>query len=292
MAGPMDEDPDRRYFADLLKAWREARGLSRDDLGAASGFSGATIKAFETCQRAVTVYHARLFDKAMNLDRIMERTAERFDRNAYSATMETFLAGEQDADELYSFEHSLIPGLLQTEAYAQAILSTWPNVTPHEVERLVAARMARQRVITREDRKPPYLWALIDQGALERPVAPALVLYEQCTHLVQMSMLPNVSISVVPYKAGGHTGLLGAFVIAERHGQDSMVYTEDIADGSVSEDPAVVADVALRFKSLQVEALPKGDSRDLIAEVAERRWKTAPPAGARALTAVTTEGTA
>jgi hypothetical protein len=74
---------------------------------------------------------------------------------------------------LADFEHSLVSGLLQTEAYAREVPATWPNVTPAEVDRPAQARLARQGVIRRTDRKPPYLWALIDEGALHRPVAPA-----------------------------------------------------------------------------------------------------------------------
>jgi transcriptional regulator with XRE-family HTH domain len=271
MSSAFEDDPDRQHFTGLLRAMREAKGWSREELGERSGFAADTIKAFELGKRAVTVYHGQKFDTAFGTAayRLFEAEAERFGHAAYSATMETFLAAESGADELYSYEHSLVPGLLQTEAYARQILGTWPNVTAAEVDRLVAARLARQDVIRRSDRKPPYLWALIDEGVLHRPVAPAAVLREQFAYLVEASHLPNVSVSVVPYRAKGHTGLLGAFVIAERRNDGSILYKEDIADGQVTDDPAVVADVALRFKSLQLEALPSGDSRDLIARMAE-----------------------
>jgi hypothetical protein len=88
-----------------------------------------------------------------------------------------------------------------------------------------------------------------------------------------MSRRPNVTIQVVPYEAGGHTGLLGAFSVAELGNRDAMVFVEDIADGRVFDDDATLSQVALRFKSLQSEALPKGASRDVIARVAEERWK-------------------
>jgi transcriptional regulator with XRE-family HTH domain len=271
MAAAFEDDPDRQHFAGLLRAMREAKGWSREELGERSGFAADTIKAFELGKRGVTVYHGQKFDTAFGTQayRLFEAEAERFGHDAYSATMDAFLTAESGADELYSFEHSLVPGLLQTEAYAREVLATWPNVTPDEVDRLVRARLARQDVIRRTDRKPPYLWALIDEGVLHRPVAPAAVLREQFSYLVEVSHLPNVSVSVVPYKAKGHTGLLGAFMIAERRNDGSILYKEDIADGQVTDDPAVVADVALRFKSLQLEALPNGDSRDLIARMAE-----------------------
>jgi hypothetical protein len=77
------------------------------------------------------------------------------------------------------------------------------------------------------------LWALIDEGVLYRPVAPAEVMYDQLTYLVDVSRRPNVTIQVVPYSAGGHTGLLGAFVVADLDSSLGIVYVEDIADGRV-----------------------------------------------------------
>ena len=144
-------------------------------------------------------------------------------------------------------------------------------------DNLVAARLARQAILTRDDPPPPLLWALIDEGVLYRPVAPVEVMHDQLMDLVRMSRLPNVTIQVMPYSAGGHTGLLGAFVIADIDSSLGIVYVEDIADGRVFEDPGAVSRVTLRYKSLQSEALPKGASRDLIARVAEERWKATAP---------------
>ena len=111
-------------------------------------------------------------------------------------------------------------------------------------------------------------------------------------HALEVSRLPHVSLAVVPYAAGGHIGLLGACTIIERDGMPRIVNLEDIADGRVSEDPAIVKRVALRFRALQHEALPGGDSRDMIARMAEELWNGTAPTGARALTAVPTEGSA
>ena len=96
-------------------------------------------------------------------------------------------------------------------------------------------------------------------------------------HLVAVSRRPNVTVQVVPYSAGGHTGLLGAFTIADLGGSPGTVNVEDITDGRVFEDPGAVSRVTLHYKSLQSEALPKGASRELIARVAEERWKAPAP---------------
>ena len=99
-------------------------------------------------------------------------------------------------------------------------------------------------------------------------------MHDQLAHLVDLSRKPNVTIQVVPYDAGGHSGLLGAFVIADRPSAARIVFIEDVIGGRVSEDAATVAEVVLRFNALRSEALPKGASRTRIESVAER-WKEA-----------------
>ena len=93
-------------------------------------------------------------------------------------------------------------------------------------------------MLTREDPPAPLLWALIDEGVLYRPVAPAEVMHDQLMHLVEMSRRPNITVQVVPYSAGGHTGLLGAFTIADLDGNPGIVNVEDITTGGSSRTPA------------------------------------------------------
>jgi hypothetical protein len=115
------------------------------------------------------------------------------------------------------------------------VLATRPNTADDEIDNLVEARLARQAILTRDDPPAPLLWALIDVGVLYRPVAPAEVMHDQLMYLVEVSRRPNVTIQVMPYGAGGHTGLLGAFVIADLEGSLSIVYVEDITYGRVFE---------------------------------------------------------
>ena len=101
-------------------------------------------------------------------------------------------------------------------------------------------------------------------------------MHDQLAHLAEMTRHPNVTIQLVPYDAGGHSGLLGAFVIADRSAGGSIVFIEDVTGGRVSEDAATVAEVALRFDALRSEALPKNASRNLIESVAAK-WKAQAP---------------
>jgi transcriptional regulator with XRE-family HTH domain len=288
MPGPLHEDEDCRRFAENLKVMRELAGLSRDELGAQINFSGSVIASIEALHRAPTVEQGRRLDEAFKVKGFFENDAKKIRGQSYPEPFRDYAEEEARADALYNCEHSLIPGLLQTEDYARAVFGTRPNTTAAEIERLVAARLARQEILTRQDPPPPIVWILMDEQVLYRPVGGPEVMYGQLMHVAEVSLLPNVSVGVIPHTAGGHTGLLGSCHMAERDRRPIIVNLDDLADGRPSEDPMILNRVGLRFKSLQMEAHSPRVSRDMIARVAKERWKDPAPAGARALTAVTT----
>ncbi len=273
------DDPDRKLFADQLKAMRAKADMSRDELGARIGYSGSTIANIESMHRAPTSDQARRLDEAFGLPGIFEREAERLRGLPFPVSFRPFAVHEEQATALYVFEHSLVPGLLQTEDYARAVLATHPNTNDDEVSERVAARLTRQAIFNRQIPPPPLLWVLLDEAVLHRCVGSATVMYQQLMNVVEMSRRPNITVQAIA-GLGAHPGLLGAFTIAEMADSPDIVNLEDIADGRVCEDAATVAQVTLHYKSLQSEALPKSASRDLIVRVAEERWKPTAPSGA------------
>ena len=277
-------------FADELKAHRAARGWTQADVAAKTSYSESLIAQVEARFKAASPELAKALDRAFATPGFTEdddgepgtpgtfgRIVVRLRNLPFPASFRSFATYEAEAVALSTYQHSLVPGLLQTEAYARAVLETRPNTTPEEVEEQLRGRLDRQAVLTRHDPAAPMLLALIDEGVLHRPVAPPAVMRDQLLHLAEMSRRPNITIQLVPYEAGGHTGLLGAFSVAEMGNRDAIVFVEDIADGRVFEDDATLSQVALRFKALQSEALPKGASRDVIAKVAEEQWKEQAP---------------
>jgi transcriptional regulator with XRE-family HTH domain len=286
-----DKDRDSlALFADELKAHRAARGWTQADVAAKTSYSESLIAQVEARFKTASPDLAKALDRAFSTPGFTEddggepgrpgtfgRIVVRLRNLPFPASFRSFATYEAEAVALNTYQHSLVPGLLQSEDYARAILETRPNTTPEEVEEQLRGRLDRQAVLTRNDPPAPMLLALVDEGVLHRPVAPRAVMRDQLVHLVEMSRRPNVTIQVVPYEAGGHTGLLGAFSFAETGTRDAIVFVEDIADGRVFEDDATLSQVALRFKALQSEALPKGASRDLIAKVAEEEWTEQAP---------------
>jgi transcriptional regulator with XRE-family HTH domain len=267
-----NRDPDRALFADELRAMRKHAGLTREELGDRVGYSAATIGMVEAGHRAPPFGIGKLLDSEFHLPGTFARMEARIRGIPFPVSFRPFVPIEAEARALRWFEHSLIPGLLQTEDYARSVLATKPNSTEAEIGGLVAERLARQAILERNEPPAPLLWAMIDEGALNRPVADPVVMRDQLKYLVAMSTLPNVTIQVVPYSAGGHSGLLGAFIIADVDDSPGIVFIEDVTGGRVAEDPDTVAEVTLRFDSLRSEALPKGASRDLIGSVAQERW--------------------
>jgi transcriptional regulator with XRE-family HTH domain len=275
-------------FVDEMKAARDQRKWSQAELGRQADYSESAVAMVESFQRPPTPSLARALDKAFGAPGTFARLERRLRNLPFPASFRGFAPHEAEAAALSTYQHSLVPGLLQTPEYARAVLETKPNASDDEVDSLVAGRLARQSVLSREDPPAPLVYALIDEGALNRPVASPAVMHDQLEHLVGLSRKPNVTIQVVPYDAGGHSGLLGAFVVADRPNAMRIVFIEDVIGGRVSEDAATVAEVVLRFNALRSEALPKSASRTLMGSVAGKWKEAAPLTGASPATAATT----
>jgi len=266
---------------------REARAWSQAELAVAANYSESLIAMVETYQRAPTQGLADALDRAFATPGFSEDTGNgsgspgtfgrlfhKLRTMSLPEPFRPFEEREAEAVALRMFEHSLVPGLLQTADYARAVMATKPGVTEADIEADAGDRVRRQWILTRTDPPPPLLWVLIDEGVLHRPAAPAVVMDEQLNHLIVLSKLPNVTIQVVPYAAGGHSGLLGGFIVCDLPGSKHIAFVDDVLGGRVVEDVETVSEVLLRFAGLRSDALPKGSSRDLIAEVALKRWKS------------------
>jgi transcriptional regulator with XRE-family HTH domain len=287
MTGKHADNEKCQQFVANLKRMREALGWSQERLAAESHCTAVAM--IESFARSPLPEHGESFDRAFGLTDVFEKAAREIQGEAYPPAFRSFAEEERKATDLSIFEHSLVPGIFQTERYAQAILSTHPNTSEATVRERVAGRLARQEILTREDPPPPHVWALLDEVVLRRRIGDASVMHEQLTRLVELADFPTVRIQVIEGLVG-HVGLLGAFAIAERPGRASLVNLEDIADGGASDEVAVETKVRLRFRALQAEALPSRASLALIARMAEDLWTGSAPTGARALIVAPTVG--
>jgi len=163
-----------------------------------------------------------------------------------------------------------VPGLLQTEAYARAVLrGARPTDSDAGIEQLVAGRMARQEIWERDDPEPPVLSVILGEAVLRQRVGGAAVMREQLGRLIEAARNPRITVQVMPFTAEAHPGLLGPFVVASFENGPDAAYLDSVLDGQVSERRQQVAQARLLYDTLAREALSPGASVELITKVAQ-----------------------
>ncbi|MEU7654596.1 helix-turn-helix transcriptional regulator [Micromonospora taraxaci] len=174
---------------------------------------------------------------------------------------------EREAVSLRWFESTVLPGLLQTEAYARAVLSGAGLIPRGDVERLLTVRLGRQGVLRRDD--PPQFTAVVDEAVIRRPVGGGSTMREQLLAVAAACAEPHIRVHVVPSTVGAYAGLNGPFVIA--HSDDHRVagYLDNQLQGQVASDPDDIAAMMAAWENVRGEALSHRQSVDLITEVAE-----------------------
>lgn len=268
-----DRDFDRSWlalFAEELKIARSRAGLSQDQLADRIGYSASLVAKIETRRGVPTLDFATRCDEALGTGEALARMHKFLGKGPFPSWFRPFVDYEAAAKSLRLFEHVLVPGVLQTREYARAVLATRPTTTDEETEQLVSARLDRKAILETDD--PPLLWVVLDEGVLHRQVADPKVMHDQLAHLADLSARSNITVEIVPYGAGAHSGLLGAFVIAEFEDAPAIVYLETAAGGQIAEGADVVAQVRLTFDTLRSESLTHRLSRDMIMKVAEEKW--------------------
>jgi hypothetical protein len=172
---------------------------------------------------------------------------------------------ESAATLIRTYEGQLVPGLLQTEDYMDAVIrGALLNESPEEVERRVRLRLARQTLMTRAD--APRLWAVVDEGALRRPVGSPEVMRAQLERLIDATKLPNVILQVLPFGVGAHPAMVGAFSIlrfADRELPD-VVYVEHLNNAAYLDKRDEVEQYLDVMESLCVASEPPGKTVEFL----------------------------
>ncbi|MFC8526152.1 helix-turn-helix domain-containing protein [Nocardia sp. NPDC057227] len=189
---------------------------------------------------------------------------------------DVFIGLESAAARLTS-HHELVPGLLQTPSYAEALFrAAYPDEGSSEIARRVEMRLHRQRLVTR-DRSPAAVDTVLGESALHRLVGGQTVMSHQLRHLADISTRPNVTIRVLPFRAGIPLGEVpGPFTILDFESltkspaEPSVVYAENISGDMYLERPESVRRYRLAFETAARVALNPQDSRDLLRQVARR----------------------
>jgi transcriptional regulator with XRE-family HTH domain len=255
-------------FAQELKAQREAAGLTQEELAKLMGYSPSVIAKLETCRTAPSHQHADRADAALRTPGTFKRLRQGMINGTYEAWVRALLELEERATVLRWWESLVVPGLLQTEAYARAMIRAGrPGDSDAEIEQLVTARIARQGIWEREKPPPPMLFAVLGEAVLRQRVGDAEIMREQLGRLLEAADNPRITVQVMPFAGGAHPGLLGPFVVASFDNGPDAAYLDNALDGQITERRAQVGRVSLLYDTLRTEALSPGASRELIMKV-------------------------
>ncbi|WP_225878688.1 helix-turn-helix domain-containing protein [Spongiactinospora rosea] len=260
----------QRRLAAELQRLREAAGVSREDVVQQFDWHSTKMYRIENARSGVTSADMlHLLDMYKVSDDRQRAALLQLARNAREKSWWTkhqdifpgsYLELEAEATAIRSFEAMFVPGLLQTESYARALMRG--SLVTRDIDRRVSARMERQKLLVRAGERP-RLWAIIDESTLTRPVGGPAIMRAQIDHLIEAQELENITLQVVRTSVGAHPGMCGAFVLMDFPSPEffaPLVYLESAISSLYLEDEEQIAQYTLMFDHLRAIALGPDES--------------------------------
>lgn len=268
----------RRLGLDLRKL-RQTAGMTIEMVAEQMRCSTSKISRIETGHTGVTPRDIRRMgtlyglaaDQIEDLVKVSKEARQKGWWHLYGEVLTGAYVGlEQAASSIRAYEAQVVSGLLQTEQYAHAMIkAARHDIGPAELERRLRVRMTRQSLLTKDN--PLYLWVVLDEAVLRRPIGSREVMYEQLEHLLTVSELSNVALQVLPFAAGAHAGMDGSFLILGYPESTTLdvAFAQNAAGGLFLEKEDEIQRYGFIFDHLRAKALGPEESRAFIAEVAK-----------------------
>ncbi|MEV7558999.1 helix-turn-helix transcriptional regulator [Streptomyces sp. NPDC089795] len=273
---PARKDPDASanvpsFYGAELRYKREAAGLTLDQLAEGSFRGVPFLSQIERGERRMPLDLARHVDAKLGTDGFFERRCEDARRARQSGYAEYFAdvaEMEPFAETIEDWAPMLVPGLLQTPAYARAISrAAMPRAADEEIEVLVAARMGRARLFDGEC--PPDFWVVLDESVIRRPALPAPHMAELLEHIAAVVRRTRSILQVVPETTAAHALMMGMARFMTFPDAPPVVYVESLHSGQLIDFPALVKEYRRSYDLLRAAALPPEASLALLDAAAE-----------------------
>ncbi|MFH8881183.1 helix-turn-helix transcriptional regulator [Streptomyces californicus] len=257
-------------FGLLLRHFRELAGLSQEQLGRRIGYSKSQVAMVERGARPPKGVFVQRADEVLGARGALMAVAPKppSKGNPLPEWFAPFAEEEAGATVRHAYEPHVMPGLLQTEAYARAVLAgQYPTFDDDEIEEKLASRLARQSLLYR--RPLPDISFVLEMTALTRPIGGRRVRKAQLHHLASLAQLRHVQIQLMPEDVENHPALDGPFVLMENADRRRMAYIEG-QGGSffVTEQPAM-GDLFGKYGLLRAQAYTPDRSQEMIEKMAE-----------------------
>ncbi|WP_236241371.1 helix-turn-helix transcriptional regulator [Streptomyces sp. CC228A] len=258
----------RALLGSELRYAREKAGLSQEALGRPLFVSGSFIGQLEAGTRRMHPRMAVRLDQELKTDGFFERNCDASKKSPYPDHFAAAAAAEALASAIKEYTPLLIPGLIQTRAYAKAVFRAYAPTAPEQViDQSVDDRMARTKLL--DDPTKPLFWAILDEAVLRRPVGGPEVMAEALRHIAALIRGHRVIVQVLPFRAGAHAAMEGALKLMYFDDATPLAYTEGLSSGRLDDDEEAVRRHELTYDLLGAGALSLGDSLALIESVAE-----------------------
>ncbi|MFF1681799.1 helix-turn-helix domain-containing protein [Streptomyces sp. NPDC058256] len=277
MAANSNPTVRKRRLGAELRRLRQASGLKSTEAAERLMVSQPKISHMENGRRTASPRDVRdlcaiygVTDQQVidSLMRMAKESGQHGWWNVYGDIPQSVYVGlEADAATVHAYEPMVIPDLLQTPAYAHAVIAeTIPLLTAEQAATRLKVRLRRQHRIY-DPARPLRLWAIVDESALRRVVGSPDIMREQLEHLNTLGAEPHITVQVLPYAAGAHPGLGGRFCILRfADSPEAVVHLERFTSDLYLEKPFDVQHYSVMYDHLQAQALESDSSRDFITD--------------------------
>ncbi|MEV8335718.1 helix-turn-helix domain-containing protein [Streptomyces niveus] len=281
MASSVNPTVRRRRLGQELRRLRELKGMTAEEVAERLLVSQSKISRLENGRRSISQRDVRdlcgVYEVEDNriVESLMQMAKDSRQQGWWHAfgdiPYSVYIGLETDAASLRVYEPQVVPGLLQTRGYAEALITgALPETSPSDVEKRVSVRVRRQERVNAPE-QPLRLWAVIDESALRRVVGGKELMCEQLEFLVELSQLPHVTVQVLPFEMGAHPGISGHYAILEFPDatDSSVVYIEGVTSDLYLEKANDVQKYSVMYEHLRAQALNADQTREFISDIAK-----------------------
>ncbi|MER6709866.1 helix-turn-helix transcriptional regulator [Streptomyces sp. NPDC000877] len=248
-----------RTVGRVVKTCRERKGLRQAELGAAIGYSEEQVSSVERGRRAPSPTFLEAADGVLDAGGLITGLKKDVEEARYPKKVRDLAKLEGEAVELCAYANSVVHGLLQTPDYARALYGMRrPPFSEEEVERLVAARLARQEIF---DRQPAPVFSFVqEEVTLRRPLGGRMVMRKQLERLLEVGQRRNVEIQVMPTDREDHAGLAGSLQLLRLKEGDTVGHNEVQLTSRLISHPKEVQIHEIRYGIIRAQALTPRES--------------------------------
>ncbi|KOT53697.1 MULTISPECIES: helix-turn-helix domain-containing protein [Streptomyces] len=254
-----------RYCGNQVKLWRTQAQVSREALAKEADYAAEYVKSMEQGRRKPTIHLLRVADQLCGARGLLTAGEEYLQPEKFVSYSADYMLYELDAVALYFYQASLVPGLLQTEAYARHLITGhWPPLDEETIDRRVAGRMERQALLSKDTVSFSFV---ISERVLRLAYGGGALHKAQLARMLEVGEQRNVDVQVLLDRDMVNPGLHGPFVLLSTEQHEHLAYVEMHGGGVIYAEAEKVDGLRQRYEKLLQQALSPRDSTDFIAKL-------------------------